>query len=105
MEDLSNLRTETGVVYFNMFGTDLVVLNSSKVITDLMDKRSAIYSDKVSCHCVPRFIGLGWRDCAFKYSSPATASITNSGADRLRQMGIFGIRVRRQMEDIPSTLP
>jgi len=57
--DLSNLRTETGVVYFNMFGTDLVVLNSSEAIADLMDKRSAIYSDKVSCHCVPRLFVLG----------------------------------------------
>ena len=34
-------------MYLNMFGTDLVVLNSSKVIVDLLDKRSAIYSDKV----------------------------------------------------------
>ena len=30
-----------------MFGTDLVVLNLSEAITDLLDKRSAIYSDKV----------------------------------------------------------
>jgi hypothetical protein len=35
-------------LYFNMFGTDLVALNSSKVIADLLDKRSAIYSDKVT---------------------------------------------------------
>jgi hypothetical protein len=35
-------------MYFNMFGTDLVVLNSSEAIGDLLDKRSAIYSDKVT---------------------------------------------------------
>lgn len=31
-----------------MFGTDIVVLNSSESIADLLDKRSAIYSDKVT---------------------------------------------------------
>ena len=30
-----------------MLGTDLVVLNSSEAIADLLDKRSATYSDKV----------------------------------------------------------
>lgn len=35
-------------MYFNMFGTDMVVLNSSESIADLLDKRSAIYSDKVT---------------------------------------------------------
>jgi len=34
-------------MYLNVLGTDLVVLNSSEVIADLLDKRSAIYSDKV----------------------------------------------------------
>lgn len=31
-----------------MFGTDVVVLSSSETIADLLDKRSAIYSDKVT---------------------------------------------------------
>jgi len=35
-------------MYFNMLGTDIVVLNSSEAIADLLDKRSAIYSDKVT---------------------------------------------------------
>ena len=34
----------------NMLGTNLVVLNSSEAIADLMDKRSAIYSDKVATY-------------------------------------------------------
>ena len=34
-------------MYLNVFGTDMVVLNSSGSIADLLDKRSAIYSDKV----------------------------------------------------------
>lgn len=39
---------ETDIVYFNMFGADMIVLNSSETIADLLDKRSAIYSDKVT---------------------------------------------------------
>lgn len=39
---------ETDVVYLNMFGTDMIVLNSSEAMEDLLDKRSAIYSDKVT---------------------------------------------------------
>jgi len=35
-------------MYLNMFGTDVMVLNSSETIADLLDKRSAIYSDKVT---------------------------------------------------------
>ena len=42
---------ETEVVYLSMFGTNIVVLNSSEAIADLLDKRSAIYSDKVAA-CV-----------------------------------------------------
>lgn len=29
-----------------MFGTDLIVLNSYEVATDLLDKRGTIYSDR-----------------------------------------------------------
>jgi hypothetical protein len=38
---------ETDIMYLNVLGTDMVVLNSSESIADLLDKRSAIYSDKV----------------------------------------------------------
>ncbi|KAF9648948.1 cytochrome P450 [Thelephora ganbajun] len=37
----------TDIMYLKMFGTDVVVLNSSETIADLLDKRSAIYSDKM----------------------------------------------------------
>ena len=39
---------ETEVMHLNMFGASIVVLNSSEAIADLLDKRSAIYSDKVA---------------------------------------------------------
>ena len=38
-------------MHLNMLGKSIVVLNSSEAIVDLLDKRSAIYSDKVAA-CV-----------------------------------------------------
>jgi len=35
-------------MYLDVLGTDIVVLNTSEAIADLLDKRSAIYSDKVA---------------------------------------------------------
>ena len=37
----------TDLVYLNLFGKDMIILNSSQAISDLLDKRSKIYSDKV----------------------------------------------------------
>lgn len=36
------------MVYLNLLGADTIVLNSNEAISDLLDKRSAIYSDRVS---------------------------------------------------------
>ena len=37
---------ETDVLYMRLFSTDFVVLNSSEAISDLLDKRSSVYSDR-----------------------------------------------------------
>jgi len=39
---------DTDILYLNFFGKDMIMLNSAKTISDLLDKRSKIYSDKVS---------------------------------------------------------
>ena len=39
---------DTDVLYVKLFSTVFVVLNSSEAISDLLEKRSAIYSDRVS---------------------------------------------------------
>jgi hypothetical protein len=39
---------DTDVLYLKLFSTDFVILNSSEVICDLLEKRSTIYSDRVS---------------------------------------------------------
>lgn len=48
---LSN-HADTDILYLNLLGRDMIILNSSKTISDLLDKRSKIYSDKV---CVSSF--------------------------------------------------
>lgn len=44
---ISPILVDTDILYLNLFGKDLITLNSAKVISDLLDKRSKIYSDKV----------------------------------------------------------
>ena len=39
--------SETDVLYLNVLGADQIILNSNQAISDLLDKRSAIYSDRV----------------------------------------------------------
>lgn len=43
----SCICVDTDLLYLNLFGKDMIILNSSKAISDLLDKRSKIYSDKV----------------------------------------------------------
>lgn len=42
------LLQDTDVLYLKLASTDLIVLNSTEAITDLSEKRSNIYSDRVS---------------------------------------------------------
>ena len=39
--------SDTDVLYLNHLGIDQIILNSNGAISDLLDKRSAIYSDRV----------------------------------------------------------
>lgn len=40
--------TDTDVLYLRVMGNDMVVLSSHEAISDLLEKRSSIYSDRVS---------------------------------------------------------
>ena len=42
------LLTGTDILYLRVLGDDMVVLSSSEAISDLLEKRSSIYSDRVS---------------------------------------------------------
>ena len=44
---LISLCADPDVLYLNLLGVDLIVLNSEEAISDLSDKRSAIYSGRV----------------------------------------------------------
>ena len=58
---ISSRLLDTDILYLNLFGKGLIVLNSAKTISDLLDKRSKIYSDKVSVplYFVFRQVGNG----------------------------------------------
>jgi len=45
--ELISVLADSDVLHLNFLGSDHVVLNSSEAISDLLDKRSAIYSDRV----------------------------------------------------------
>ena len=40
------------IMHVDIFGQSFIILNSSKIARDLMEKRSSIYSDR------PHFVGL-----------------------------------------------
>lgn len=40
----------SSIVRYNILGNNIVVLNSLQAVTDLLEKRSAIYSDRYACH-------------------------------------------------------
>ena len=40
------IGTGSDVIYLNLLGTSIYVLNSVQAINDLLDKRSSIYSDR-----------------------------------------------------------
>jgi hypothetical protein len=44
---LISASADTDVVYLNFLGTDNIIINTNEAISDLLDKRSAIYSDRV----------------------------------------------------------
>ena len=39
--------SDSDVLYLNILGADQIILNSNEAISDLLDKRSTIYSDRV----------------------------------------------------------
>ena len=51
---LMSVGAGSDILYLNFLGADHIILNSSEAILDLSDKRSGIYSGRVSCfriHC------------------------------------------------------
>jgi hypothetical protein len=42
------LLKDTDILYLRLMGKDTIILNSNEAISDLLDKRSIIYSDRVS---------------------------------------------------------
>lgn len=55
-----NTHTHAGeLVFFHGLGNHVLVLNSMRVITDLLEKRATVYSDRPSFTVVGELMGLG----------------------------------------------
>jgi hypothetical protein len=68
--DLLSLGSD--VVHISIFGTHIVILNSAKAASDLLDGRSALYSDRY----VPRFLFCMACVRAYDQHRPAMPGLT-----------------------------
>ncbi|KAF8581749.1 cytochrome P450 [Ramaria rubella] len=48
------------IIYLNVFGTTLIILNSESVALDLFEKRSKLYSDRFDSPMVNGLLGFDW---------------------------------------------
>ncbi|KAI0299840.1 cytochrome P450 [Russula brevipes] len=55
------------VVHVDVFGTHIVVLNSVKAVNELLDKRSAIYSDRPAMPGLTTLIDMDWNFGLIEY--------------------------------------
>jgi cytochrome P450 len=58
LSGMHRYNTSSGdIIYANVLGTNMVVLNSVKVATDLLSQKGAIYSDRARFHFVAKLVG------------------------------------------------
>ncbi|KAF5360782.1 hypothetical protein D9756_004595 [Leucocoprinus leucothites] len=55
------------ILSFRVLGRPTIILNSVKVISDLLEKRSTIYSDRVRAPMLNELIGWNWNFCFMPY--------------------------------------
>ncbi|CAE6444282.1 unnamed protein product [Rhizoctonia solani] len=53
-------QLNSDIIYMNMMGQPVVILNSARAASDLLEKRSAIYSDRVNAQMVENPALLDW---------------------------------------------
>ncbi|KJA26914.1 hypothetical protein HYPSUDRAFT_1036249 [Hypholoma sublateritium FD-334 SS-4] len=51
---------KSDIIHLNVFGVSIVILNSVKTISDLMEKRSSIYSGRPKFTLINKYMGFGW---------------------------------------------
>ncbi len=70
------------IVYVNVAGTDIIILNSLKAAQDLLDNLGAVYSDRPRQHFANNIVG--WKDspimynASHKYFRPARTMMLNA---------------------------
>lgn len=45
--ELTSASPDSDMIYLNFLGANNIILNSNEAISDLLDKRSTLYSDRV----------------------------------------------------------
>ena len=116
--DTTNLKVlptqDTDVLYLKLLTTDFIVLNSTEAITDLCEKRSNIYCDRVSPlgDKVSFSLMCTWKtsrtcrcsSCKLSSSPELLPSLTVSFKHGCMLMGLCSERLRKQMEKMPEAL-
>ncbi|KAF8337882.1 cytochrome P450 [Cantharellus anzutake] len=57
------------LIHLKIFGQSLVVLNSYNVVTDLLEKRATLYSDRPQLTMTADLMGFGWATILTPYNS------------------------------------
>jgi hypothetical protein len=52
------LMIETDILHLNMAGSHIIILNSAKAATELLEKRSAVFSDRWEAQDCSYFFGI-----------------------------------------------
>ncbi|KAI0275201.1 cytochrome P450 [Gloeopeniophorella convolvens] len=60
---------ESDIVHVNVVGTDIVILNSARAANELLDKRSAIYSDRPAVPALTSLVNMEWNFGLIKYGA------------------------------------
>ncbi|KZP10610.1 cytochrome P450 [Athelia psychrophila] len=63
------VRCKSDIIYLNVLGTSIVILNSSEAINDLLEKRSAIYSSRPRMVMLSEVMGYGGAFGTMPYGS------------------------------------
>ncbi|KAF9480937.1 cytochrome P450 [Pholiota conissans] len=63
-------RYKSDVIHAQVFGTSIIILNSVKACSDLMEKRSSIYSSRPNFTLITQYMGFAWLLPFLPYGSP-----------------------------------
>ncbi|KAF5377278.1 hypothetical protein D9615_006445 [Tricholomella constricta] len=95
-----------GVVYVSAFGRPLIILNSTKAITDLLEKRSGIYSDRPVLPMAGEMVG--YRDsvplCPYGARHRESRKLMHGGLALSKMEELFPVQEQKMRDFLHSLL-